>query len=58
MIVAGQGGVGSALLSDDVCCHFMPVSTTVLLDRTQRPVAINHGVAPLQKLQEQLSPLA
>jgi len=36
----------------------MPVSTTVLLDRTQRPVAINHGVAPLQKLQEQLSPLA
>lgn len=49
-----------AIERDDLARHFgiMTVPTTVVLDRTQRPVAINHGVAPLQKLQEQLSSLA
>lgn len=36
--------------------HFgvMTLPTTVLLDSRRRPVAVNHGLAPLQKLQEQL----
>lgn len=32
----------------------MTVPTTVVLDRGLRPVAVNHGVAPLQKLQAQI----
>ena len=32
----------------------MTVPTTVVLDPQLRPVAINHGVAPLQKLQAQI----
>ncbi|MCB9119090.1 MAG: thioredoxin family protein [Caldilinea sp.] len=32
----------------------MTVPTTVVLDTQLRPVAINHGVAPLQKLQAQI----
>ena len=32
----------------------MTVPTTVVLDTQLRPVAINHGVAPLQKLQSQI----
>jgi thioredoxin 1 len=33
----------------------MTVPTTVVLDPQLRPVAINHGVAPLAKLQSQLA---
>lgn len=33
----------------------MTVPTTVVLDASLRPVAINHGVAPLAKLQGQLT---
>lgn len=33
----------------------MTVPTTVVLDAELRPVAINHGVAPLQKLQGQVA---
>ena len=36
----------------------MTVPTTVVLDRRLRPVAINHGVAPLPKLQAQLAEAA
>jgi thiol-disulfide isomerase/thioredoxin len=32
----------------------MTLPTTVVLDRQRRPVAINYGVAPLQKLREQV----
>jgi hypothetical protein len=32
----------------------MTVPTTVVLDQRLQPVAINHGVAPLQKLQAQV----
>jgi thioredoxin 1 len=32
----------------------MTVPTTVVLDRRRQPVAVNHGVAPLQKLQAQV----
>lgn len=35
----------------------MTVPTTIVLDRRLRPVAINHGVAPLSKLQTQLENL-
>ncbi|MFN3332954.1 MAG: TlpA family protein disulfide reductase [Caldilinea sp.] len=34
----------------------MTVPTTVVLDPELRPVAINHGVAPLQKLHGQVTP--
>lgn len=33
----------------------MTVPTTVVLDPHLRPVAVNHGVAPLQKLQSQIA---
>ncbi len=33
----------------------MTVPTTVVLDTQLRPVAINHGVTPLQKLQAQIN---
>ena len=36
----------------------MTVPTTVVLDAHLRPVAINHGVAPLHKLQAQLGTIA
>ena len=32
----------------------MTVPTTVVLDQRLQPVAVNHGVAPLQKLQAQV----
>jgi thiol-disulfide isomerase/thioredoxin len=32
----------------------MTVPTTVVLDQRRQPVAVNHGVAPLQKLQAQV----
>lgn len=32
----------------------MTVPTTVVLDTQARPVAVNHGVAPLQRLQAQI----
>ena len=35
----------------------MTVPTTVVLDQRLQPVAVNHGVAPLQKLQEQITKL-
>jgi thioredoxin 1 len=46
-----------AIEREELARHFgiMTVPSTVLLDSTRRPVAINHGVAPLQKLQEQLA---
>ena len=50
----------NALDKADLASHFgvMTVPTTVLLDRAGRPVAINHGVAPLQRLREQAALLA
>jgi thiol-disulfide isomerase/thioredoxin len=36
----------------------MTVPTTVLLDRQRRPVAVNHGLASLQKLQAQVASTA
>lgn len=46
-----------ALQREDLARHFgvMTVPTTVVLDGNRRPVAINHGVAPLQKLQMQVA---
>lgn len=43
----------------DLTRHFgiMTVPSTVLLDGRRRPVAINHGVALLPKLQEQITGL-
>ncbi len=35
----------------------MTVPTTVWLDRSLRPAAVNHGVAPLARLREQLAKL-
>ena len=32
----------------------LTVPTTVVLDRSRKPVAINHGLAPLHKLREQV----
>ena len=36
----------------------MTVPTTVVLDQRLQPVAVNHGVAPLQKLQAQVREIA
>ena len=33
----------------------MTVPTTILLDRNRKPTAINHGLAPLPKLQQQVA---
>jgi hypothetical protein len=33
----------------------MTVPTTVVLDQRRQPVAVNHGVAPLGKLQGQVT---
>jgi hypothetical protein len=46
-----------AIQREDLARHFgiLTVPTTVLLDGQRRPVAINHGVAPLQKLRAQLA---
>ena len=44
-------------VEQEALAHFygiMTVPTTVVLDPQLRPVAINHGVAPLQKLQAQI----
>lgn len=48
-----------ALQEIEIARHFgiMTVPTTVILDHTGRPVAINHGLAPLQRLAEQTSGL-
>jgi thioredoxin 1 len=50
----------NAMDKSDLVSHYgvMTVPTTVLLDRTGRPVAINHGVAPLQRLREQAAMIA
>ncbi|MFZ2487638.1 MAG: thioredoxin family protein [Anaerolineae bacterium] len=37
--------------------HVMTVPTTIVLDATRRPVAINHGVATTERLLTQLEPL-
>ena len=45
-------------VEQEALAHFygiMTVPTTVVLDAQLRPVAINHGVAPLQTLQAQLA---
>ncbi len=46
-----------AVQRQDLAGYFgiMTVPSTVLLDAQHRPVAINHGVAPLQKLQAQVA---
>jgi thioredoxin 1 len=46
-----------AIEREDLARHFgiMTVPSTVLLDHAQKPVAINHGLAPLQKLQTQVA---
>lgn len=48
-----------AIQRDDLTRHFgiLTVPSTVLLDGRRRPVAINHGVAPLHKLHEQVAGL-
>ncbi len=48
-----------AVEREDLARHFgiLTVPSTVLLDGAQRPVAINHGLAPLHKLQQQLATL-
>lgn len=50
----------NAIDKADLASHFgvMTVPTTVLLDSAGRPVAINHGVAPLQRLREQAALVA
>ncbi len=50
----------NAIARADLASHFgvMTVPTTVILDRAGRPVAINHGVAPLQRLREQAALIA
>jgi thioredoxin 1 len=46
-----------AIQREDLARHFgiLTVPTTVVLDGNRRPVAINHGVAPLHKLQAQVA---
>ncbi len=46
-----------AVEREDLARHFgiLTVPSTVLLDHAQRPVAINHGLAPLAKLQQQVA---
>lgn len=45
-----------AIEHEQLARHYgiLTVPTTVLLDRSRRPVAINHGLAPLHKLREQV----
>lgn len=38
--------------------NVLTVPTTVILDRQRRPVAINYGLAPLQKLRQQIEAAA
>lgn len=38
--------------------NVLTVPTTVVLDRQRRPVAINYGLAPLQKLRQQIEAAA
>lgn len=49
-----------ALETPDLAHFFgvMTVPTTVLLDDRRRPAAINHGLAPLQRLQAQAAAVA
>lgn len=48
-----------AIAREDLARHYgiMTVPSTVVLDAQRAPVAINHGVAPLHKLQSQVAPL-
>lgn len=48
-----------AVQREDLARHFgiLTVPSTVVLDARRAPVAINHGVAPLHKLQMQVAPL-
>jgi thioredoxin 1 len=45
-----------AIEHEQLARHYgiLTVPTTVVLDRSRRPVAINHGLAPLHKLREQV----
>lgn len=59
--LAAQTGVRvhqvDAVTQDDLTKFYgvMTVPTTIVLDPERRPKAINYGLAPLQKLQEQLA---
>ena len=46
-----------AVAEEALARHFgvMTVPTTVVLDRGRKPVAVNYGLASLQKLQEQIA---
>lgn len=50
----------NALEQTDLARHYgiMTVPSTIMLDQQRRPVAINHGLAPLQKLREQAALVA
>jgi thioredoxin-like negative regulator of GroEL len=50
----------NALEQTDLARHYgiMTVPTTIMLDQQRRPVAINHGLAPLNKLREQAALVA
>ncbi len=49
-----------AVIQTDLASFYgvMTVPTTIVLDPQRRPKAINYGLAPLQKLQEQVGTLA
>lgn len=49
-----------AVEREDLARHFgiLTVPSTVLIDHAQKPVAINHGLAPLHKLQQQVAAVA
>jgi thioredoxin 1 len=49
-----------AVVQQDLAAFYnvMTVPTTVVLDRQRRPVAINYGLAPLQKLRQQIEAAA
>jgi thiol-disulfide isomerase/thioredoxin len=50
----------NAIESQDLARHYgiLTVPSTVLLDAQRKPVAINHGLAKLEKLHTQISALA
>lgn len=62
--LALQAGISvhtvDAVEQEDLAKHFgiMTVPTTVFLDGKLRPVAINHGLASLPQLQQQLAGIA
>jgi thiol-disulfide isomerase/thioredoxin len=49
-----------AVVQQDLAAFYnvMTVPTTVVLDRQRRPVAINYGLAPMQKLRQQVEAAA